>query len=33
MINRGVGDERLYEKEKRQEPIAGYTGFLKGVKA
>lgn len=33
MITRGVGDEKLFEKERRQEPIVGYTGFMKGIKA
>ena len=29
----GIADEKLYERQRRQEPIVGYTGFLKGVKA
>ena len=33
MIKTGVGNQVIYEKERKQEPIVGYTGFLKGVKA
>ena len=33
MVRTGLGDEKLYQKERKQEPIVGYTGFLKGVKA
>lgn len=33
MVRTGYGDEKLYIKERKQEPVVGYTGFLKGVKA
>lgn len=33
MVRTGMGDEKVWAKEKREEPVVGYTGFLKGVKA
>jgi len=33
MVNTGRVDEKFYNKQFRQEPVVGYTGFLKGVKA
>lgn len=33
MMSTGRLDEKNFQKEHRQEPVVGYTGFLKGVKA
>ena len=33
MVRTGHGDEKVWMKQRREEPVVGYTGFLKGVKA
>lgn len=33
MVRTGRADEKIFTKEYKQEPVVGYTGFLKGVKA
>lgn len=33
MMKTGNIDEKMFKNEVKQEPIVGYTGFLKGVKA
>ena len=33
MIKTGNMEEKVLMKEHKQEPVVGYTGFLKGVKA
>jgi hypothetical protein len=33
MVRTGNTDERVFQKQQREEPVVGYTGFLKGVKA
>ena len=33
MVKTGNLEEKKYLKEHKHEPVVGYTGFLKGVKA
>ena len=33
MLKTGNMEEKKFMKENKQEPVVGYTGFLKGVKA
>lgn len=33
MVRTGRADENVFLKQHKQEPVVGYTGFLKGVKA
>ena len=33
MVRTGQGDEKVWLKQRREEPVVGYTGFLRGVKA
>ena len=33
MVRTGRADEKVFAKQSRPEPVVGYTGFLKGVKA
>jgi|688.fasta_scaffold36990_4 hypothetical protein len=33
MLRTGNIEEKVFSKEHKQEPVVGYTGFLKGVKA
>ena len=33
MLGTGQFDQKAFEKVTKQEPVVGYAGFLKGVKA
>jgi hypothetical protein len=33
MVKTGKIEENVFLKQQKQEPVVGYTGFLKGVKA